>query len=413
MGSIEYIVSGGSFTRLMMRLSSEQLPFTELCENGEDLHICVPLGQCRRFLRICKEVGLKVKLIRRRGAVRLLEFIKHRTGLVAGCIITGLLMIYYSNVILKITIDTDDPFICKKVMAVLEEDGVVPGAYLPDIDLVLEERAIKSSMDEISWAGISRMGSGIAVDVIENITAPKGMTKGLPCHLTACEDGIIEEIQVLDGQLMAGIGSGVTKGDIVVSGKMVSTTSEWDKEGEVVTENVRYVRSIGKIRGSFTRTEVFTQPLDCEVKAYTGRHEKLRYLCFFSANIPLFTKIPEGSFDAREERYFPAVGEFMLPIGTKALNLREYDIRSQVIEKDEAQQRLEEAEKRYEENFLTGYEIRGKSQDISFSEDKAILTVTYDLYGDLCEEQDFFIPRSILPDTEKSHEKNVQNSENN
>ena len=103
----------------------------------------------------------------------------------------------------------------------------------------------------------------------------------------------------------------------------------------------------------------------------------------------------------------------MLPIGTKALNLREYDIRSQVIEKDEAQQRLEEAEKRYEENFLTGYEIRGKSQDISFSEDKAILTVTYDLYGDLCEEQDFFIPRSILPDTEKSHEKNVQNSENN
>ena len=54
-----------------------------------------------------------------------------------------------------------------------------------------------------------------------------------------------------------------------------------------------------------------------------------------------------------------------------------------------------------------------ESQDISFSEDRAILTVTYDLYGDLCEEQDFFIPRSILPDTEKSHEKNVQNSENN
>ncbi|MBQ1433047.1 MAG: sporulation protein YqfD, partial [Ruminococcus sp.] len=77
MGSIEYTVSGGSFTRLLMRLSSEQLPFTELCENGKDLHICVPLGQCRRFLHICEEVGLEVKFIKRRGAVRLLEFIRH------------------------------------------------------------------------------------------------------------------------------------------------------------------------------------------------------------------------------------------------------------------------------------------------------------------------------------------------
>lgn len=413
MGSIEYIVKGSSFTRLLMRLSADRLPFTELCECDDQLHICVPMGQCRRFLRICKEPGLDVKMVKMHGAVKLLDFFKHRPGLMAGAVITGLLMMYYSNVILTITVDTDDPIIYRNVMAVLREDGVIPGAYLPDIDLVLEERALKSSMNEIAWAGISRTGSGIAVDVIENIVAEKGITKGMPCHLVACEDGIIEETEVLDGQLMSGIGSGVTKGDIVVSGKMVTTKSEWDKDGEIVTENVKYVRSIGKIKGSFTRTEIFTQPLDYEVKVYTGRSEKLRYLSFFSVDIPLFYKIPEGCFETKEEQHFPVIGGFIVPIGVKTIELREIDTRSQVLEQDGAEKLVYEMEKRYEENFLSGYELRKKHLDLQFSDKEAVLTVNYELYGDLCKESDFFIPRNIIPEENESKEKNVQNSENN
>ena len=401
LGSIDYRVTGSSFSRFFRELINERIVYSDLKSSEEKVVMTVPFEYSRRFEKMCRKEGYTFERTRFRGMLRLYDMLLHRSGLIAGAVLSALLISYYSNVILTITIDTDDPEIRGKITDVLKEDGVTTGAYIPDIDLVLEERSLKSKIDEVAWAGITRTGSGIAIDVIESIDAEKGFNVGMPCHLVACEDGVIEDIELLDGQLMKCIGSGVTKGDIVVSGKMVSESSEWTSEGEVITRNTRYVRSIGKIRGSFVRTMVFEQPFDCEVKSLTGEKTDLRYLNIFSADIPLFLGLPDGWYETEnEERHFPEINGFMLPFGITEIHLNEFDIRSQLLTEKEAFDRTEKQAKDYEKNFLGEYDMLSKDYKKEVTDSGVKLTATYELYGDICKERDFFIPRNIINDSE-------------
>lgn len=399
LGSIEYMIEGADFTKLFDSLTKEKMVYSELREENGVLKIIVSTEHSFRFEKLCRCEGFEPKRTNIRGMLRFYKILSARPGLVIGAMLSILLMVYYSNVILTVTVDTDDPEIYGQVMDVLNEDGIKAGAYIPKIDLVLEERSLKRQIEDISWAGISRTGSGIAVDIIETIEADKGINVGMPCHLVACEDGVIEEVEVIDGQLMKCIGSGVTKGDIVISGRIVTEASEWTKDGEIVRSDTRYVRSIGKIRGSFIRTMVFEQPYDTEQKVLTGEKKKLSYLELFSARIPLFAKVPDGYFETeKEERHFPEIGGFVLPMGITEIDLREFDMRSQVLDDDEALAMAEKDAYRYEQNFLKNYEIRSRKAVNEKYSDGVRLKVTYELYGDLCRESDFFIPKNIIPD---------------
>lgn len=414
LGSIEYSIEGESFARLYRGLSREKLPFFDMREANGRVTVRVSLEYCRQFEKLCRRDGYDPKPVGKRGMLRVYSSILKRPGLIAGAALSALLMAYYSNVILTITVDTDDPALRGKVMDVLSADGVKPGAYIPDIDLVIEERSLKRQIDDISWAGISRTGSGIAVDIIENIVPEKGIQAGMPCHLVACEDGVIEEIELLDGQLMKCIGSGVTKGDIVVSGKIVTQTSKWTADGEQVTTKTSYARSIGSIKGTFERTVVFEQPFDSEVKALTGKKATLRYLDLFSAQIPLFLELPDGWYETeREEQHYPEIGGFMLPMGVTEIYLNEFDNRSQVYSEEEAFTLAERSAYRYEQNFLNGCEIRDRQCKKETTKEGVRLTVTYTLFGEMCKKSDFFIPKYIIPSEATKEEKNVQHSENN
>lgn len=413
LGSIEYKIYGENFSRLLSAFTKEKLIYSALQETDNCLTLTVSFEHSFRFEKLCRKEGFEPKRIAYHSMLKFYRSIFKRPGLIIGAVLSVLLMAYYSNVILTITVDTDNDVVYGKVIDVLNSDGVKAGAYLPNIDLVLEERSLKSHIDEVAWAGISQTGSGIAVDIIETIEPDRGVTVGMPCHLVACEDGVIEEIELIDGQLMKCLGSGVTKGEIVVSGKIVTEDSEWTEKGEIVTSKTRYVRSIGKIRGTFIRTMEFEQPFDTEEKVLTGNKKKLSYLEIFSARIPLSAKIPEGYFDTeKEEKHFPEICGFLLPIGYTEIDLREFDIRSQILDEDEALSRAEKSAYRYEKNFLTPYEIRNRTAESDFTEDGVRLTVTYELYGDLCKESDFFIPKYIVPELEIVQKENVQDSEN-
>ena len=219
LGSIEYVITGDSFAKLFRMLTREGLVYSDMKQLSGEIRICVSLEYCLRFERCCKAAGYQPKRAGVHGILRFYKKLTEHPGIIFGTILSALLIGYYSNVILRIDIDTADTALRDRIT-----------------------RSLKQKIDEAAWIGISRTGAGISVDVIEAVEAEKGFNVGMPCHLVACEDGVIEEVELLDGQLMKCIGSGVTKGDIVVSGKIVSENSEWSADGEHVTRKTRYVR---------------------------------------------------------------------------------------------------------------------------------------------------------------------------
>lgn len=66
-----------------------------------------------------------------------------RGGLVIGTAAVMLSCFYLSNVVVRFDILSDDENIRKGVMSVLKEEGVETGTYIPSIDLIVTERALK------------------------------------------------------------------------------------------------------------------------------------------------------------------------------------------------------------------------------------------------------------------------------
>lgn len=90
------------------------------------------------------------------------------------------------------------------------------------------------------------------------------------------------------------MGSGVTKGDIVVGGEIITSKSSWIDGKENVETKTSYARSKGKILGTFERTVTFTQPFEDKAEKTTGKRDTKRFFTVFDADIPLFFSKPEG-----------------------------------------------------------------------------------------------------------------------
>ena len=390
---IGYTVSGGSAVRLYRLLRENRVSAADVCEKQDGISLTVPFYNNRSFLRLCRENGFEAVKTGDGDVVRAVKRILKRPALVISLLIVFAVLLYLKDIVMRFDIMTEDEKIRSDIMNVLKEEGVSAGSYIPDIKFVVVERALKQRVEGISWAGITRKGNSLIIDVVENIPAQKGSFSRFPSNLVAKENAVIEKVRVQDGQLKTVVGSGVSKGDIIVSGIVENNKVTWKDGKQNVEKRVRYTRSMGTIEGTFERTVVFEQAFDDAVKKETGNVYKQRYLHLYSADIPLFFKAKTGSFYSDDELSSASIAGFMLPFGIRTVTLKEYDRKPVHYSQQEAIDLAKKKCEKYEKNFLSEYEI--KDRKISFTaDDKGVkMQVTYKLYGNICEEAAFFIEK--------------------
>lgn len=392
-GYIDYVITGDSFTKFYRRIMSKKLPVSKMCEKNGKLTLRMPAEHCKALERLCDELGLEYTATKRHGSFVLAKRFFGRGGLVIGTAAVMLSCFYLSNVVVRFDILSDDENIRKGVMSVLKEEGVETGTYIPSIDLIVTERALKQKVEGISWAGITRKGDTLIIDVIETEGDTKRESNRYPSNLVACENGVIEKIEVYDGLLKIPVGSGVTKGDIVVGGEIITSKSSWIDGKENVETKTSYARSKGKILGTFERTVTFTQPFEDKAEKTTGKRDTKRFFTVFDADIPLFFSKPEGYWK-NEQRYSPlSLFGLEMPFGITTCELEEYKFSQDTLTEQQALDAVHEKAYLYEENFLSDYEIKDRQVEDNVTEDGVTATVTYTLYGELCREVEFFIKK--------------------
>ncbi|MDO4945708.1 MAG: sporulation protein YqfD [Ruminococcus sp.] len=392
-GSVDFKVFGDGYARLLKEISRRNVPARDICEKDSYLFFRLSAEYRKYFERLCEELNYECELTEFHGAVKLLRFIKKRAGIAAGIVFTCGMLTFLSNIAVSFEVLSDDEVICEKIYDVLEAEKITPGCWIPDLDYPVIERALQKHIDEISWAGITRQGNRLIIDVVENIPEPKGFKTRLPSNLVACENGVIEELDILDGQVKIGVGSGVTKGDIVVGGEIVTVKTSWDTGAEVTETNISYARSMGSVKGTFERVMTFTQPFEERCEKLLDNEQTVTYLNFFSADIPLFAKMPKGYYKSTSECERLKILGAELPIGTTKVNLQEYDFSTKILTEEQALELASDKAYNYEQNFLTDYEIKDRKAEKKVTDSGVELTVTYTLYGEMCKEAEFFISK--------------------
>lgn len=389
----KYKIVGCNYQKLYKQLKDNKIHAEKMYEKNSELFVDIPFYNKKRLESICKENGCEAVNIQNGEIIKAITWAIHRPVLFISLFLMLFILLYLKNIVIRFDIKNKNEKIRSDIMNVLTEEGVTAGSYIPDIVLVDVERALKQRVEGISWAGITRKGNSLIIDVIENIPAEKSSYSRFPSNLVAKENATVEKVLLLDGQLKTVIGSGVRKGDIIISGTVETSKSKWTDGKENIEKTIRYTRSMGTIEGTFDRTIVFEQSYDDVIKQETGRKFTQNYLQLFNADIPLFFKSKIGSYYTNEKTSSASIAGKKLPFGIKTLTLTEYDRKPVKYNKQQAEEKVLEKCGKYEKNFLSEFKVKNKETKLEYNEKGVKLEVTYTLYGNICEEAAFFIKK--------------------
>lgn len=392
-GSITFSADAACSQRLYRFLSNGKIECHRISEEGGRVVFTVGVESSREIKAFLTDLNCEYEIISEHGPLPRIRMFLKRRGLIFGALVCTLLIVLLSDVVLVIDVSADLAETRQAVLDVLSENGIRPGSRLGDKDLTVIERIIKSRVDGVAWVGISVDGNRLVIDTLEYTPKPEFTVHRLPSNIVAAEDGVIDKVELLDGQLLTPAGSGVSKGDVLISGKVVTNKVSYDNGKEVHDISTRYTRSIGSVYGTFERRVSFEQPFIEQTKAYLPQNEKNVWsISVFDVELPLNSA--EGNYElVSADEWRPSIFGLSLPLALSKSSVREYSFSSYTYSAEQATAAAEAMAEKYERNILNAYEIRDKSSSIRETDSGVVLKVTYTLYGELGEERDFFIPK--------------------
>lgn len=392
-GYVRFSVLGDSYSKFYNKIIERKYPCMNLKEKKGVLTFRISVEYAENIKALCENLNLEYEVKSQKGLFTLYPRAKRHIGIIVGVLLIISSCIILSNFVLRVKILSDDSTIKKDIISVLKENDAYTGSYIPNLNCVVIERELKQKVEGISWAGISISGSTLTIDIVENIAKPELNRKRLPSNLVAKRDAVIEKAEVFDGQLMTTVGSAVLKGETLVSGIVINEKVRYEDGKEVKDTHTRYVRSLANIYGTFEDYVNVFQPFIETNKNISDKTIYKRYLKIFDVDIPLFLSIPKGEFTSETDYDNFSLFGFDFPVGLKKLKLNEVSFEDVTLTEEETKIKAYEKLKKYETNYFDDYEIRNKDVKEEITEEGVKLNVTYTLYGDISEENEFFIEK--------------------
>lgn len=242
----------------------------------------VAAGNYRLLSKTAKKSQIKLKVIKKHGAVFFVNRHSTRFGIILGVILFAAFLTIMSNFIWEIEVIGDMQIREDMVLEKAYNSGIKIGAIGVGLDLRSIEQKMLAEMDDLAWVGISKNRSKIIIDCRKRVDAPEKVELYTPSNIVAEADGQIIDARVYKGTQIVWEEDSVKKGDILVSGIVTI--------GENLKDN--YVHSRGEIIAKCPETKYIKVPLKQTRTVKTGEFINRKYLNFLGLDIPLFFAAP-------------------------------------------------------------------------------------------------------------------------
>jgi similar to stage IV sporulation protein len=323
-----------------------------------------------------------LEFIDSRGLILSAMKYRSRHGIIIGLVLSFLMIFYLSNIVLRINIYGNETLSDKEVEAVLADNGLFIGAFLPSVNLRSAEAAVVSEVSRIGWIGIRRRGCILEAEISEMTLPPEIVDTNSPCNVAATRDAQIVKINAVpQGMLVPMLYDTVKKNEILVTGVIQG------KFG-----NTYLVHAEADIRGRYSETVSITQNL-IDASYDFSPPENRNFIYFFGGRIPLFW----GEYSAPNYEYSEEINRFnlfslQLPVGIVYGKYRSYTPSQAVYSLEEAQVLLETKIARYEKNFLdeNATEIISKEAQYTAVPNGIKADIKYVLESNICKTEYIF-----------------------
>ncbi len=280
---------------------------------------------CRAF-GMC---GIEYTVSELRGLFMVVKLLSLRPALVIGGLLFLSWMFYSSRLIWDVRVSGNTKTETEEIIALLDELGCGVGDYYPGINFASLHAKYAAVQHDIAWLSVYMNGTVAEVQVRElhADTRPKH-DEGVYANIVAECDGVVDSVNVVEGQACVKAGDTVREGQVLISGVVEN------KDG-----SVRYEYAEGEVFCTVAhpiKAEISTQS---EEKVYTGRIFSKKSVKFFKKTINLFIKggIESGTYDKidRVEQLCP-FGLCTVPIWISTTEYREYTLETVELSADEA-----------------------------------------------------------------------------
>lgn len=379
-GYVFFHASGGYFERFLNLISSQNINLWGMESTPEEVRAFAFAGDYKKLAVQAKKCGVRIRVKKRFGLPFLAKKYKKRLGMIIGLFLFAILILFMQNFVWTLDVVGNEKNSTERVLHVLEEHGLRPGAFLPSLNLREIQNEVVLELDDISWFAINNYGSRIVVEMKEAEEPPEILDEETPCNVVALKAGVIKYTEIYSGQPVVEVGSVVAKGDLLVSGVMDHSS-----------DSLRFVHARGKIYAETYFDETFEVTKQETIRTENGKYFERNYLNLFGLKLPLFIALPVNEEYQISSQYSPwSVFGVELPMGIEKLCYVGYESESVTYTKETAEQRLNEILQSYQDTQLDGVEIRQVTPELIELEDRFQLKVSFVCYEDIALEEMMF-----------------------
>lgn len=216
----------GFFDGFINQCVKDRIPVRKIKAYGDKHFFCVP---CEFYGRTHENAILSGVEIKITGSFGLLPFVKkykHRAVLFFGVIFAIIFISLMSFRVWSIKVTGNKNVFSSEILSVCEEMGLKTGVKKKKIDVADFQGELIDKMEgRLVWASLNIEGMCAEIEVRETVKYEDDII-GKPCNYIADFDGVIKIMRVYSGTPEVKRGSGVKKGDLLISGVTEYETGE-------------------------------------------------------------------------------------------------------------------------------------------------------------------------------------------
>ena len=260
------------------------------------------------FNSVLNKENIEVKVSQVFGLPKILNKYRKRKGLLLGIFFFSIVLIISSLFVWDVRVVGANSQNENEIIENLKNEGLHIGTFIPKIKSTEICNSYIMKYDNIAWMSINTKGNVVNVEIIESTNYQDGDEKNNVskyANLVACEDAVIEEINLSRGNVVTLVGKTVKKGDMLISGVYESP------------RKYSFVYASGTVYGRVDRKIT----LDIPYKQTVKEHKKSKLLNFsinffdFQINIYRYTgKMPMKCDTIYKREQIVLFGKVKLPI---------------------------------------------------------------------------------------------------
>lgn len=379
-GFVRFSLRGGCPERVVTLAARDGVFVRDVHTVDGGVSAYVDARDYRRLRRHAKNNGCRMRIERKFGLPFIFCKGRRRNGLISGAVAAAVILALLSRSVWVMDVNGNTTVSEGEILYALRQQGIYPGAFKSDIDLIAAEQNALIALPGLSRLAVNLRGSRASVEVLERTAPPDTVALSAPCNVVAARGGTIKRVSAFKGDAVVSAGDSVAAGDLLVSGLT-------DEAGAVHA-------SAECIAVCPVKIEVFI-PYSSTEREYTGNTVKKTALTLFNLNIPLsfFSKMSYNEYDTVTYNNSLRFGGSELPVGTVVTEYREYVTAGKRVTPGQAAEAASREAHRRAELEKAGAEVVSETESVTFLPDGAVCVIELTLETDIAKEKEIYIER--------------------